>query len=136
MLDSGEVVVVKKICNNQRGNFGALAYKEFNGDMEMVSSKMKHNNVVKLLCCISSNGWKLLVYEFLANNNLFDFLSGNENGSSRELLQWFVRPKIAISVARIVRHVFKIALGIANLNSVTPINLTTKTPINIINIRP
>eukprot|EP00253_Pinus_taeda_P011749 PITA_11749 len=100
MLDSGEVVAVKKFCSNGRGKLGARAEKEFNAEVEMVGSRMRHNNVVKLLCCISSNEWKLLVYEFVPNGNLFDCLNGNGNGSSRELLQWPVRHKIAVSAAR------------------------------------
>ncbi|KAJ8436509.1 hypothetical protein Cgig2_003207 [Carnegiea gigantea] len=43
--------------------------KQFQAEAEILS-KIKHINIVKLLCCISSNDSKLLVYEYMENWSL------------------------------------------------------------------
>ena len=56
---------------------------------------IRHSNIIKLLCCISSeeSEFKLLVYEFMPNGSLYYRL---HSGS----LEWAIRYKIVLAAAR------------------------------------
>ncbi|GLJ48946.1 hypothetical protein SUGI_1032720 [Cryptomeria japonica] len=61
---------------------------------------IRHTNILKLLCCISSeeSDFKLLVYEFMPNGSLFDHLHGGPG--PQMALPWPMRYKIALGAAR------------------------------------
>ncbi|XP_020097730.1 receptor-like protein kinase HSL1 [Ananas comosus] len=93
-----EIVAVKKIWNSRK--LDAQLEKEFQAEVEILGS-VRHANIVKLLCCISSSGSKLLVYEYMENESLHRWLHGQEmmvSGSSP--LDWSRRLNIAIGAAR------------------------------------
>lgn len=99
---ANEYVAVKKIWNNRRLNW--KVEKTFEAEVKILSS-IRHSNIVKLLCCISSENTKLLVYEYMENESLDGWLHGMSRraraGSGRiEPLDWQKRLKIAIDAAK------------------------------------
>ncbi|GLJ23298.1 hypothetical protein SUGI_0440770 [Cryptomeria japonica] len=105
ILPNGQAVAVKKIGKTSRstGSFKRKGEQEENkiGEVEVDTlGLIRHNNILKLLCCISSeeSEFKLLVYEFMPNGSLFDCLHG---GPERQKpLRWPIRYKIALGTAR------------------------------------
>ncbi|GMI95014.1 hypothetical protein like AT5G25930 [Hibiscus trionum] len=97
--NSDESVAVKKI-----GNCKKLDHKleqEFLAEVEILGS-IRHRNIVKLLCCISSEDSKLLVYEYMENQSLDKWLHGNKGSfsSHHAVLSWPTRLKIAVGAAQ------------------------------------
>jgi hypothetical protein len=88
-LRNGQKVAVKKILKK---------IKEFEAEVETLGL-IRHTNILKLLCCISSadSDFKLLVFEYIQNGSLFERLHGSE---SMAVMEWPVRQKIAVCVAR------------------------------------
>ncbi|GFZ08529.1 kinase family with leucine-rich repeat domain-containing protein [Actinidia rufa] len=80
--DSGDFVAVKRIWNNNK--LDHKLEKEFWAEREILGT-IKHSNIVKLMCCISSEDSKLLVYEYMKNQSLDKWLHG-KNRRERELL--------------------------------------------------
>ncbi|GMH03229.1 hypothetical protein Nepgr_005068 [Nepenthes gracilis] len=69
--------------------------REFDSEVRTLSS-LRHVNVIKLYCSITSEDSSLLVYEYLPNGSLWDRLhSGNKLG-----LHWQTRFEIALGAAR------------------------------------
>lgn len=69
--------------------------KEFDMEVRTLSS-IRHVNVVKLYCSITSEDSSLLVYEYLPNGSLWDRLHGGKKLS----LDWQTRHEIALGAAR------------------------------------
>ncbi|KAM0824332.1 hypothetical protein ACQ4PT_070265 [Festuca glaucescens] len=63
----GRMAAVKKIWNTRK--LDAKLHKEFESELKVLGN-IRHNNIVKLLCCISSTDVKLLVYEYMENGSL------------------------------------------------------------------
>ncbi|KAF5726022.1 hypothetical protein HS088_TW23G00759 [Tripterygium wilfordii] len=100
---SNGVVAVKRIWTNT-GSDEKLE-KEFLAEIQILST-IRHSNIVRLLCCVSSNNMKLLVYEYLENRSLDRWLH-RSNGSpnlSRSvhhaMLDWQKRLQIAVGAAQ------------------------------------
>ncbi|KAA8534936.1 hypothetical protein F0562_029848 [Nyssa sinensis] len=100
---SGEFVAVKRIWNSKK--LEIKLEKAFLAEIEILS-RILHSNIVKLLCCMSSENSKLLVYEYLENCSLDRWLHGRKRrsgvtGSVRhDVLDWPKRFKIAVGAAR------------------------------------
>ncbi|XP_073116583.1 uncharacterized protein [Elaeis guineensis] len=96
-----EIVAVKKIWNNRK--MDAKLAKEFQAEVEILGS-IRHANIVKLLCCIANDDSKLLVYEYMENGSLNQWLhmfQRTEDGQERSNpLDWPTRLGIAIGAAR------------------------------------
>jgi serine/threonine protein kinase len=58
--------------------------------------KIRHRNIVKLLCCCSNNESNLLVYEYMPNGSLGDILHSTKGGT----LDWAMRYRIALGAAQ------------------------------------
>lgn len=71
--------------------------REFEAEVETLSS-IRHVNVVKLYCSITSDDSSLLVYEYLQNGSLWDQLHGC--GKKITALDWVKRYEIAIGAAK------------------------------------
>ncbi|XP_062090912.1 receptor-like protein kinase 5 [Humulus lupulus] len=101
----GDVVAVKKIRNDK--NVDRKLEQEFFAEVEILSL-IRHSNIVKLMCCISSESSKLLVYECMENRSLDRWLHGKNNqrifstsGSVHGVfLDWPKRLQIAVGAAQ------------------------------------
>lgn len=100
---SGEYVAVKKMGNNKK--LDKRLENEFNSEVKVLST-IRHVNIVKLLCCISSENSKLIVYQYMENGSLDEWLHGNKRASNhsdsmrRMILDWPNRMQIAVGAAR------------------------------------
>ncbi|KAK9101192.1 hypothetical protein Scep_024622 [Stephania cephalantha] len=105
----GEFVAVKKIWN--KGKLEQKKEKEFEAEVQILGT-IRHANIVKLLCCISCEKSKLLVYEYMVNCSLDRWLHGKRRGSSatgfsrsnsvrdNAFLDWPTRLQIAVGAAQ------------------------------------
>uniref|UniRef100_A0A5B6YW78 non-specific serine/threonine protein kinase n=1 Tax=Davidia involucrata TaxID=16924 RepID=A0A5B6YW78_DAVIN len=100
-----EFVAVKRIWNNKK--LDQRLEKEFEAEVEILGT-IRHSNIVKLLCCLSSDNSKLLVYEFSENRSLDRWLHRKKTQSSHVsggsvrhvVLDWPKRLQIAVGAAR------------------------------------
>ncbi|XP_068656708.1 LRR receptor-like serine/threonine-protein kinase HSL2 [Aristolochia californica] len=88
-LKTGQIVAVKKIRFSGE-NDGAFA-----AEVEILGN-VRHGNIVKLLCCYTSEDCKVLVYEYMPNGSLKAAL--HEKGGA--FLDWNTRRKIAVGAAQ------------------------------------
>ncbi|CAD6268175.1 unnamed protein product [Miscanthus lutarioriparius] len=68
------VVAVKQI--RSFGSLDELMEHEFESEASILCN-IRHNNIVKLLCCFSGTDSKLLVYDYMDNGSLDRWLHGN-----------------------------------------------------------
>ncbi|KAL5213562.1 hypothetical protein ABZP36_024409 [Zizania latifolia] len=89
-------VDVKKIGN--AGKLDAILDKEFESEVRMLSD-LQHN-IIDLLCCISSQETKLLIYEHMENGSLDQWLRCLKRAGKFGPLDWPTRLSIAVDIAR------------------------------------
>ncbi|XP_062148733.1 receptor-like protein kinase HSL1 [Alnus glutinosa] len=101
---SSDIVAVKRIWNKKK--LEQKLEKEFLTEVKILSS-IRHSNIVKLLCCISSDNSKLLVYEYLENRSLDLWLHRKSSRAStisgsvqHVILDWPKRFQVAVGAAR------------------------------------
>lgn len=110
-LANGKELAVKHIWNTNFGSrkkswsstpmlanrvgSGGSRSKEFDAEVQALSS-IRHVNVVKLYCSITSEDSSLLVYEYLPNGSLWDRL----HSSGKMELDWETRYEIAVGAAK------------------------------------
>ncbi|GMN40233.1 hypothetical protein TIFTF001_009455 [Ficus carica] len=107
---NGKELAVKHIWNTAGSKFGpkkarsttpmlargtSERSKEFDAEVRTLSS-IRHVNVVKLYCSITSEDSSLLVYEYLPNGSLWDRL----HGCQKMKLDWNARYEIAVGAAK------------------------------------
>ncbi|KAF5748278.1 receptor-like protein kinase HSL1-like [Tripterygium wilfordii] len=99
-----EFVAVKRIWNDRK--LDENLEKEFLAEVEILGT-IRHSNIVKLWCCISSDDSKLLVYEYMEKQSLDKWLHGKKRKSSsgstsvhNVVLDWPARLQIAIGAAQ------------------------------------
>lgn len=88
-------VAVKRIWNDRK--LDKKLEKEFWAEVHILGT-IKHLNIVKLMCCISSENSKLLVYEYLENSSLDRWLHKKKAPST--FLDWPKRLRIAVGAAQ------------------------------------
>ncbi|GAB4853902.1 hypothetical protein Ancab_018111 [Ancistrocladus abbreviatus] len=91
-LDDGSVVAVKNLLNNK-----GQAEKEFKVEVEAIG-KVRHKNLVGLVGYCAEGAQRMLVYEYVGNGNLEQWLHGDVGPVSP--LTWDIRMKIAIGTAK------------------------------------
>lgn len=91
-LADGRTVAIKKLIQD-----GAQGEREFLAEMETLGT-IQHKNLVALLGCCSNNEEKLLVYAYLKNGSLDDWLY--ESDAKAATLDWHCRLHIALGTAR------------------------------------
>ncbi|KAL3744876.1 hypothetical protein ACJRO7_014049 [Eucalyptus globulus] len=100
---SGDAVAVKRISNNQK--LDEELEKQFVAEAEILGN-IKHRHIVKLLCCISCENSKLLVYEYMENSSLDQWLHKKKRSSripgvtNNMILDWTKRLQIALGAAK------------------------------------
>ncbi|KAL4599876.1 hypothetical protein ACB092_11G159200 [Castanea dentata] len=91
MLIDGRIVAIKKCNTVDEGNL-----EQFINEI-IILSQINHRNVVKLLGCCLDTEAPLLVYEFIPNGTLFQYL--HEENEDFPLLTWDVRLRIVTEIA-------------------------------------
>ncbi|BFG25716.1 hypothetical protein CerSpe_119900 [Prunus speciosa] len=90
MLTDGRIVAVKKSKVVDEGKL-----RPFINEI-VILSQLNHRNVVKLLGCCLETEVPLLVYEFVPNGTLFEYI---HEDNEEFVLTWDMRVRIAIEVA-------------------------------------
>ncbi|KAM3760159.1 hypothetical protein ACB098_01G173000 [Castanea mollissima] len=105
--DPNNIVAVKRIGNNRK--LEQKLEKEFHAEVKILGS-IRHSNIVKLLCCMSNENSKLLVYEYSKNHSLDQWLHRKSRASSTSssvqnvVLDWPKRLQIAVGAAQGLYH--------------------------------
>ncbi|KAJ6807338.1 receptor-like protein kinase HAIKU2 [Iris pallida] len=73
--------------------------REFEAEVNTLSS-IRHVNVVKLYCSITSEDSSLLVYEYMPNGSLWDRIHSAAAGEKKLGLDWETRREIAVGAAK------------------------------------
>ncbi|KZV56695.1 putative receptor-like serine/threonine-protein kinase [Dorcoceras hygrometricum] len=92
VLPDGSLVAVKSLRNNK-----GQAEKEFKVEVEAMG-KVRHKNLVGLIGYCAEGAQRFLVYEYIENGNLEQWLHGDVGPISP--LSWEIRMKIAVGTAR------------------------------------
>ncbi|KAH8484410.1 hypothetical protein H0E87_028752 [Populus deltoides] len=91
-LPNGYVLAVKKLHDSQ------FLEEQFISELKILGS-LRHINVLPLLgFCVESNQ-RFLVYNYMPNGNLYDWLHPMEEGQEKAM-GWGVRVKVAVGIAR------------------------------------
>lgn len=97
-LSTGELVAVKKLWSRKTKDKVSedqlFPDKELETEVQTLGN-IRHKNIVKLYCYLSSYECSLLVYEYMPNGNLWDALH-----KGKFLLDWPTRHQIALGVAQ------------------------------------
>uniref|UniRef100_A0A7N0VKC4 Protein kinase domain-containing protein n=1 Tax=Kalanchoe fedtschenkoi TaxID=63787 RepID=A0A7N0VKC4_KALFE len=102
ILSDGTPVAVKRINNGEeRGD------KEFRSEVSAIAS-VQHINLVRLLgYCVVQGGPKFLVYDFISNGSLANWIFPKSESSNRRCggcLAWYLRYRVALDVAKALSY--------------------------------
>lgn len=99
VLKDGTVVAVKRAIVSPDMKKSS---KEFRTELDLLS-RLNHAHLLNLLGYCEEGGERLLVYEFMANGSLHQYLHGN-NKALKEQLDWVRRVTIAVQAARGIEY--------------------------------
>ncbi|KAK4566304.1 hypothetical protein RGQ29_002521 [Quercus rubra] len=91
VLPNGSPLAVKRLHGFQSFE------KQFICEL-LALDRLRHNNIISLLGFCRERTEKLLVYQYISNGNLYDWLHAKEGND--KILEWPLRIKIAIGIAR------------------------------------
>ncbi|XP_058113458.1 protein STRUBBELIG-RECEPTOR FAMILY 5-like isoform X5 [Magnolia sinica] len=122
--EDGKVLAVKKIDSAILENGGS---EEF---MNVVSRilQLRHPNITELVGHCAENGYYLLVYQFLKNGSLHDFLHLSDEYSKP--LTWNTRIRIALGTARAVEYLHEICSPSTMHKNIKSSNILLDTELN------
>ncbi|KAL2555994.1 Leucine-rich repeat protein kinase family protein [Forsythia ovata] len=100
ILRDGSVVAIKRITKTSCKSEEAEFLKGLN-----VLTSLRHENLVRLrgFCCSRGRGECFLVYDFVPNGNLFQYLDVKE-GTDGQILQWSIRVSMINSLAKAIEY--------------------------------
>uniref|UniRef100_A0A8I6WWJ4 Receptor-like serine/threonine-protein kinase n=2 Tax=Hordeum vulgare subsp. vulgare TaxID=112509 RepID=A0A8I6WWJ4_HORVV len=91
-MQDGQKIAVKKLSTNNR----VQGMKEFKNDVDLIA-RLQHRNLVRLLGCCIHYSDRILVYEYMSNKSLDNFIFDLRR---RATLSWKTRMDIILGVAR------------------------------------
>lgn len=101
---TGEAFVVKKLwarhSNEDSSRMGSLYDHGYRAEVETVG-KIRHRNIVHLLCSCVTRDHDLLVYEYMPNGSLADVL---QDKGKAGLLGWDSRYRIGVDIAQALSY--------------------------------
>uniref|UniRef100_A0A0A9FM95 non-specific serine/threonine protein kinase n=1 Tax=Arundo donax TaxID=35708 RepID=A0A0A9FM95_ARUDO len=102
-LPTGETVAVKRIAHMDSDVL--LHDKSFTREVKILG-RVRHRHLVKLLGFVTSHDGGMLVYEFMENGSLYDWLHGGAAGGDRKkrVLSWDARLQVAAGLAQGVEY--------------------------------
>jgi tRNA A-37 threonylcarbamoyl transferase component Bud32 len=104
-LSTGETVAVKRIAHMDSDML--LHDKSFTREVKILG-RVRHRHLVKLLGFVTSRecggGGGMLVYEYMENGSLYDWLHGGSDGRKKQTLSWDARLKVAAGLAQGVEY--------------------------------
>jgi hypothetical protein len=107
-LSTGETVAVKRIAHMDSDLL--LHDKSFTREIKILG-RVRHRHLVKLLGFITSHdagaGGSMLVYEYMENGSLYDWLHGSVGGDGsrkKRVLSWDARLKVAAGLVQGVEY--------------------------------
>ncbi|KAM3750030.1 hypothetical protein ACB098_04G006900 [Castanea mollissima] len=91
VLPNGSPLAVKRLhgCQSFEKNFICEL---------LALGRLRHNNIIPLLGFCRKKTEKLLVYQYISNSNLYDWLHAKQGND--KILEWPLRIKIVIGIAR------------------------------------
>ncbi|CAL4954623.1 unnamed protein product [Urochloa decumbens] len=93
-------VAVKQIQMTAGTPLDEKVEREFESEASILGG-VRHNNIVRLLCCISGAETRLLVYEYMDNGSLDKWLHGDGMARARRsALDWPTRLGVAVGAAQ------------------------------------
>ncbi|KAI7735826.1 hypothetical protein M8C21_017110, partial [Ambrosia artemisiifolia] len=122
-FEDGKVVAVKKIKPS------ALGAGENFIDIVSDISRLRHPNVTELVGYCCEHGQRLLVYEFLKNGSLYDFLHLSDEYSCKPLT-WNNRVKIALGAARALEYLHEVCSPSVIHKSINSTNILLDSELN------
>ncbi|XP_030940246.1 probably inactive leucine-rich repeat receptor-like protein kinase At5g48380 [Quercus lobata] len=91
VLSNGRPSAIKRLLNSQ------CFEKQFISEL-LALGRLRHNNIVPLLGYCIEGKEKLLVYKYISNGNLYDWLHVAKG--KHKILEWPLRIKIAMGIVR------------------------------------
>ncbi|KAG7594899.1 Protein kinase domain [Arabidopsis thaliana x Arabidopsis arenosa] len=91
-VNGTEQVAVKMLSHSS-----AQGYKQFKAEVELLLLRVHHKNLVGLVGYCEEGDKLALIYEYMANGDLDEHMSGKRGGS---ILNWGTRLKIAVEAAQ------------------------------------
>ncbi|XP_076942440.1 protein STRUBBELIG-RECEPTOR FAMILY 7-like isoform X2 [Bidens hawaiensis] len=124
-FEDGKIVAVKKI------NSSALRGDLSENFIDAVSdiSRLRHPNVTELVGYCCEHGQHLLVYEFLKNGSLYDFLHLADEYNSKPLT-WNNRVQIALGAARALEYLHEVCSPSVIHKSIKSANILLDSDLN------